>query len=196
MALNDEIIPYLDGNGLVCNIIPPAGTIRGSDNGVLFSSQLLHLLNNSTQEPYLSAILKCIGADGQLHRAPDDTSVDAPDDHYGFLSLGVRPVKLAISNMQPMLLYMNAMVSPRFCRLFSPIAGMIIALSNLNEDPSDTSNKLLTWTTIQGLQKRSLFCRLGGAIWRWRMRRIYGSTQAIAKIYFGASHPFTKYWIE
>ena len=204
--LIEDIKPYVDGNGLVSNSLVPSGIQRGSDNGPLFTSQLLILASlNKEAAPgnFASAISKCIDSNGHIHRAPDDATEDAPDDYYGVSSLTcfspeVKLVpSLPIAKCQPLLLYMQLIMRKiPIYRLFSPLAAIVIALSNINEDPGSTSNKLLTWTEIKGLNASSTLCRLAGKIWTWRMKKIYGTTQQIALIYFGSDHPFVKYWIE
>ncbi len=198
LKLLTSLRPYRDGNGLIApNKVTP-GVMRGSDNGVLYTSQA-SILVGCLQFPIIDT---CIGADGCIHRAPGDTSQDAPDDNYGFLASHLcngtkRYIKLPWACCQPLLLYMRGlMMGNPLYRLFSPIAALILALSNLGEDKANTSNKLLTWTTIKGLESVSLLCKLGGKVWTYRMKRIYGSTKAIAEAYYEPGHPFIESWLE
>jgi hypothetical protein len=190
---------YFDGNGLMAPHTVPPRMKRGSDNGPLFTSQYL-LLTGIKEGPELQAIYRCIDSNGTLHRAPDDPNEDAPDDHYGVLALAVKlgddnlRVRLNYKLWHPMLLYLRAMIKPRFCRLFSPIAGLIIALSNLNESYWESSNKMLTWTMILGLEGKSFFVTLGSRIWKWRMEKMYAELGDIAAEYFPHDHPILEYW--
>ncbi len=198
MSLITDIIPYTDGNGLVAPSLVIPGTIRASDNGPLYTSQLILLaaLNNEVSPIcYYSAITKCIDSNSNLHRAPDDTTQDAPDDYIG-VSSALFQLSLPWSICQPMIVYIQRLNHGFWpIRLLSPLAALIIALSNINEAQTDTSNKMLTWTLIEGLKSRSWLCALAGKFWTYRMKRIYnGSTVGIPTIYFGASHPFVTYW--
>jgi hypothetical protein len=203
---NKTLQPYTDGDGLVSNTLVPPGTVRASDNGVLFTSEALILANiqgESLPVSYVTALNSCIDSSEHLHRAPNDLSADTPDDTIGILSLicsgqeGITPIALTLSVCQPVIMY--AWLASRNIRayhLFSLVAACIIALSNINEPSSSTSNKMLTWVLIKGLSKKSLLCKLAGKIWTYRMTKIYGSTKAIAETYFGPSHPFVANWAE
>lgn len=202
MSLITDLQPYTDGNGLVSpTLLPNPPPQRASDNGVLFASQAL-ILNTVPYAPLVTTILGCITPDGYLHRAPGDTTQDQPDDHYGIfaaanaLGITIPPITLPWSICQPGLLYCRGMARGNpLVRLFSPLMACILALSNVGEDVGNTSNKLLTFTTIFGLYKKSFLCRLGGMVWLYRMRRLYpAGTLSIAQTYFGATHPFCKYW--
>lgn len=206
MSLELEIKPYLDGNGLVCPDIQGQNpNVRGSDNGPLFTSQYLILqkLNGETPDTEaLVALFKCIGSDGQIHRAPNDTSEDAPDDNYGFLAamnvLGITATgyKLPLKCMHPALIYLRALANGSIlARLWSPLIALIILSSNLNTPKSDTSNRLLTWTLIQGARSKSLLCNIAGEIWTYRQYRIYGTNPVseIFRIYMQQGHPFVRY---
>jgi hypothetical protein len=195
MGFSDDIKPYTDSFGLIAPHKLAPGTIRGSDNGPLFTAQ--YLLLGGTDAAQYCAILNCIDNNHVLHRAPGDITTDAPDDHYGALAAGFMNVSLAPHLWQPALLYLLALNLNLFpARIFSPLIGLIIALSNIGESYSDTGNKLLTWTLIKGTQNRSWFCKLGGWIWTKRMQSLYGSTKAIAEIYYEAGHPFIANWKE
>lgn len=207
MSLSDEIQPYIDSFDLVSPGRISGDTLRGSDNGPLFTSQyiiLCHLNSEYVDTVQVVAIQKCIDSNSYLHRDPTDSNPDAPDDHYGVLSCtnftnsgGFMKVKLPLTCYQPALLYLQGLMNyPRITKLFSLLIAIIIATSNLWEEKGNTSNKLLTWTLIKGVQEKSYLCRIAGKIWTHRMRKIYGSTQEVAKIYFGADHPFVKYWKE
>lgn len=206
MSLMNDILPYIDGNGLVSPSIVPPGVLRNSDNGPLFTSQLLILADKNDEEAdpkYLIALRSCVDSKGYLHRAPGDLTQDAPDDHYGVLSLDaflfneILDVRLPIKCWHPALLYLQGLSHiPMLPHLLSFIVALIIAFSNYNEDSSSTNNKILTWTLIKGTESRSWLCNLGGKFWTWRMKKIYGHTAQIALLYFGSEHPFVKHWSE
>lgn len=89
--LRDEIKSYLDGNNMVCPNIPAPDQMRGSDNGLLFTSQYYILLklrfesyeNDSTW--WAGVIEKCSVKPGLLSRAPNDPDQEGPDDYYGVI---------------------------------------------------------------------------------------------------------------
>lgn len=196
------LIPYTDGNGLISpNRLPSPPPQRASDNGPLFTAQAMLL----GADPYIftDRIRACIDQRGYLHRSPDDTSDEAPDDLYGVFAALIHldiPMWLEIPYpfyFQPGLQYMRGMASWKWwAYLLSPLMAIVLAFSNIFEDKNNTSNKLLTWSIIKGIGKKDLLCWLGGKIWSWRMQRIYGSTREIAKIYYEPGHPFVEYWKE
>lgn len=196
--LTHDIIPYIDGNGLVCNRLVEPGQIQGSDNGVLFTAEFIHLASLNKEvisDSYIESIKKCV-IDGTLRRAPLDLEAEAPDDMYGAASLDI-DFKLPLRCAQPVLVYMKLLKVTSLTRVLSPIAASIIALSNIFEDKTSTGDKMLTWVIIRGLESKSILCKIAGKIWTYRMKRIYGgSTAAIPGIYFGPNHPFVKYWKE
>ncbi len=196
-----DMLPYFDGNDLVSSTAVPSGVMRASDNGVLHSSRYLilqHLAAEPRDQDAVQAVLACIDQAGYLHRAPDDTSPDAPDDHYGLfsllntLNLTNVPVALPWACHHPMLLYMRALSRGGWrsflARGLSLPMAVLIAASNLREPASDTSNKLLTWNIIQGTRK-SLLCQLGAALWNARVNSL-----AAAQIYYAGNPPMMKYW--
>jgi len=93
MALRDEIIPYVDGNGLVAPGLT-SGVGRGSDNGPMFSSEYfvmlkkLGQLTDQDKKDFDRLIGACVTSDGLLNRAPvgTDSDQEGPDDYYGVLN--------------------------------------------------------------------------------------------------------------
>ncbi|MCX9024611.1 MAG: hypothetical protein OIN85_00780 [Candidatus Methanoperedens sp.] len=101
MGLREEIEPYVDGNRLVA---PNTGDWkegeRGSDNGVMFTSEyiimLLYIMRDSPYDPFAHldtlmeceyksmALWKCLKSWGLLSRAPGDPDQEGPDDYYGY----------------------------------------------------------------------------------------------------------------
>lgn len=92
MGLREEIVPYIDGNGLVSPNINP-GPGRGSDNGLLFTSEyfaMLQMMGDLTEDDknqFNQKVNSCLTTDG-LNRAPigTDSDLDGPDDYYGVLN--------------------------------------------------------------------------------------------------------------
>lgn len=92
MSLREEIKSYVDGHGLVApNLVPP-GTMRGSDNGVMFTSEYYIYLQmngeyNGMQDcmDYTRLVISCMTSKvaGLVARAPDSISVQPPDDYLG-----------------------------------------------------------------------------------------------------------------
>lgn len=92
MALRDEIVPYVDGNGLVApNTVGP-NPGRGSDNGPMYTSEYYVMLFNLFQlvgsdiNQFNLLIGSCIDPNGLLNRAPNDSDQEGPDDYYGVLN--------------------------------------------------------------------------------------------------------------
>lgn len=214
MSLRTEIVPYTDGNGLVAPGLVPAGVMRGSDNGPMFTAEYLIMLNRNGDKPLVDAavtnslfsIRACIGVDTELHRAPGDTSPDEVDDHYGVISMaaeyGIKPFfKLPIRLWrQPQLLYayLLAYGIPSF--LLSPLniyTAIIIATSCIGAPTSDTDSRRLSWHLIQATKKKSLICNLASKLWYARLHKAYANGMlGVAALYYQEQHPFKTYWIE
>lgn len=94
MALRDEIVPYLDGNGLVAPWLAGPASGESSNNGVLYSSQyyiFLQMLGQLTDQDKLdwtNKMLSCIDSSNLLNRAPvpTDKNLEAQDDYFGILT--------------------------------------------------------------------------------------------------------------
>jgi hypothetical protein len=206
MSLKRDIVNFIDGYELVCPTRVGPKTMRSSDNGVLHSSRYLILLklNGETNDATtLQGIKNCIDRNGYLHRSPGDETEEAPDDHYGAISVfsflnDTTYIKLPWRVMHPMLIYMRALqlggLQGLIARLFSPILALVIVFSNFNTPKNDTSNRLLTWNIIQGTRERSIFCRLAGQLWYSRQNHIYGSQalQEMFNIYY-SENPMKDY---
>ncbi|CAK9253121.1 unnamed protein product [Sphagnum jensenii] len=94
MALRDEILPYVDGNDLVApNPVSP-GTLKGSDNGPMFTSEYFIMLLKlgqlipSDTNDFQNRIGQCVNAAGMLCRVPasQDDGQEEVDDYYGVLN--------------------------------------------------------------------------------------------------------------
>lgn len=215
MSLKDLIrTGYVDGSGLVAPEPTNYSILRSSDNGPLFTSQYLILQRLAGEEldtSALKALQSCIDDQGYLRRVPNDPTEDAPDDHYGVLSAfvllnlpGIGP-RLPLRCLHPVLIYLKLLSLSPMLRmalspirtLMSPIVALIIAFSNHNSDPNETSNKLLTWTFIQAVASKSILCRLAGKVWHNKMVQLYDTKcpmGVIAKIYYSKGHPFITYF--
>lgn len=92
MALRDEIVPYVDGNGLVAPGLMGPNPGRGSDNGPMYTSEyyvMLYMLFQMNAQDILdfeSKIGQCVDSNGLLNRAPADSDQEGPDDYYGVLN--------------------------------------------------------------------------------------------------------------
>lgn len=95
MSLKHKIFDnYVDVNRLVapypCNFFT-----RASDNGVMFTAELLILLklrgelDANTQQYYVENIKKCFLEPGLISRAPNDRGQSPPDDHFALGAMGV-----------------------------------------------------------------------------------------------------------
>ena len=219
MSLITEIVPYIQGNGLVATtIVNPPGTLRTCDNGVMFSSEYFIMAARNFEDKTLThgptaalfdqVVKTCVGADKELHRAPGDDSPDEVDDHYatlaGYAEFGLRPAyKLPVRLWrQPQLLYAYLVNHKIPSLLIWPLAwynALIIATSCIGHPASDTDSRRLVWHLIQATKRESILARLAGAFWHWRQTKIYKTQEvmkAVAKIYYEPGHPFAKYWID
>lgn len=98
MSLREEILSFIDGNGLVTPSLAIPGQQQGSDNGTLFTSEYYILLvKNGLALPadvsnWHKLIDTCmVPRNIAVHsrvtvRAPNDIGVDAPDNIYGILA--------------------------------------------------------------------------------------------------------------
>lgn len=215
--LHKDIIPYLEGSGLVGLTPNPENKFRTVDNGVLFASQVIILLEHLhgpftgeaiwsdasvVQSRLIRAVRSCIVGD-YLRRSPGDDTYDMPDDYYGAMAAALYAgfelpyLKQSPGTVQPGLWYMHYLLKQDHkMDAYTPLMALTLATSNWFEDKDWVSNRMLTWTIIKGLQKHSFLCRLGGKVWLWRMKRQYGSIRKIAEIYFGPEHPIAKYMVE
>lgn len=210
--LRDEITPYIQGDGLVSNVVNQ-GSFRNCDNGVLFTSEyylllaLTSQLQNGDVEKYQSLIASCCATgDGYLHRAPNDTSLDEQDDHNGAYAthavLGITPAFRLSRNLWrfPSLIAMAAITSRGVLyRLVAfpleVVTAIIIATSCIGADINDTDARIGAWLVIQAT-KSSLLCRLAAIIWKRRLMRTYlNGMKDVFAAYFTAEHPLAKYMV-
>lgn len=91
MTLKSEIVPFIDGNGLVAPNLTNPHT-RGSDNGTMFTSEhfiMLQKRGEATEEDrniWEHLIRSCMPIPGLTVRAPGDIAVDAPDNIIAILA--------------------------------------------------------------------------------------------------------------
>lgn len=94
MALRDEIIPFIDGNGLVSPSLAN-GAQRASGNGVMYSSEyyvMLEKLKLATDQDladFDQKMKSCLNPQNVLCREPQPTAVDdqeGPDDYFGLMN--------------------------------------------------------------------------------------------------------------
>jgi hypothetical protein len=222
MSIRDDFQPYWDGNGLLAPNPVPLGTIRGSDNGIMFSSEFYIMLKKSgfltkqDLDNYITKIQSCVGQDRELHRAPGDISPDEVDDYYavyaGMKILGLRPFfKLPLRLWrQPQLA--AAMISAKFPSLISPfhhivrliafplyfVACVTLLISCWNAPTSDTDARRLSWHLWQATKGASLMCWFAGRVWLRRLYKTYpNGMKDVAAIYYQPhpNNPYSKYWI-
>jgi len=205
MSLALDIVPYIDGNGLVAPNLVPKGVMRGSDNGPLFDS--IYAILQRREDPavykafdYNVIINRCVGADGELHRAPDDTSPDEIDDYLGVLAgyaeFGLKPsFKLPFRLWRfPQLVFAYGLSKgvPSLCMpILSHINALVIVTSCLTAPASDSGSRQLNWVLIQAT-KKSLMAQFAGYIWNLRQRLVYKSPmpmKSVAALYYQAGHP-------
>lgn len=214
--LKDEIIPYLQTTGLVSNVVS-TGQYRTCDNSPLFTSEYLILqeyldVSDLTTSSEMVALGTCAGTDGYLHRAPNDTSEDAPDDYHGaftaYILLGVMaPFGLPFSLWrQPQLIALDLLATRNLlyrviATPFLAYAALVIATACINDPVTDTDGRVLSWLLGIGTQS-SWMCRIGRWFWRRRLMAAYpptnisvGGMQTVFQTYLGAQHPLAKYMV-
>lgn len=209
MSLIAEIPPFIDGNNLVAPGLVPPGLLRGSDNGPMFTAEYLIMLNRNLlgfDDLHYNAIVKCVGTDGELHRAPGDTTPDEVDDHYGALSMlaefNLKPFfKLPIRLWrQPQLLFAYLLAKDIPSLILSPLnwyTAIVIATSCIGRPASDTDSRRLSWHLVQATKRKSLLCKLASLIWYARLHKDYANGMlGVAALYYTGDHPFIRFWKE
>lgn len=91
MAIRDDFKPYIDGNNLLAPQPISPGTIKGSDNGPMFTSEYFVMLKKhgyltaSDVYQYRNRIKNCIDSNGILNRVPvgQQDGQEQVDDYYG-----------------------------------------------------------------------------------------------------------------
>lgn len=88
-----DFMPYTDGYGLMAPNPVPNGVMSGSDNGPMFSSEVIIMYKrNGADIQYIvslfSKIESCISKEGLLNRVPQpfSSSQEGPDDYLGVLN--------------------------------------------------------------------------------------------------------------
>lgn len=213
MSLRTEIPPYIDGNGLVAPYLVQPGTMRASDNGIMFTSEYYIMLNRNHEcSPtdvliYYNLIGKEVGSDKDLHRAPGDTTQDAPDDYHGVIAgyaeFGLKPdFEIPILDCLPQLVfaYLLGKGVPSFVLFpFNVYTAVVLAISCINTPVGNTDARRLNWLLWQATKRKSILCNLAGKFWHWRQTKVYNTQnvmQAVAKIYYQDNHPFQRYWVD
>jgi hypothetical protein len=93
MGLREDFQSYFDGNGLIAPNPVPQGTLKGSDNGPMYTSEYYIMLKKSGLltdkdiQDFQSKIGQCIDIEDLLNRVPVDQldGLEGPDDYYGVL---------------------------------------------------------------------------------------------------------------
>jgi hypothetical protein len=151
MALRDEIVNFIDGNGLVApNLVSP-GTVKGSDNGPMFTSeyyvmlQKLGQLNSADCADFARLIGQCIDPENMLCRVPvgQDDGQEGPDDYYGVLN-GCKQLK-------------NTDIPRRFLKAVFKYKGSLD-----NEDPGKWQ-----WSAVLIRQPQLLAAMISAAFPSW-----------------------------
>lgn len=92
MSIRDDFKPYVDGNNLLAPSPVGSNPGKGSDNGVMYTSEYFIMLKKQNLlcaadcADYDNRISKCVGSNGMLNRASNDTDQEGPDDYYGVLN--------------------------------------------------------------------------------------------------------------
>ena len=97
MALRDEIVPFIDGDGLVAPSLS-GGQWKSSDNGVMYSSEyyvMLQKLGQLTAQDLIDFDQKmksCLSPEGILCRVPQPNvdGQEGPDDYFGLMNACVQ----------------------------------------------------------------------------------------------------------
>jgi hypothetical protein len=217
MSITSDFFPYVDGNGLLCpNPVPP-GTIRGSDNGTCFTSEfLLELIPQETSVPpgtastYFAAIQRCVNSSGYLTRAPGDTTLGNPDDHYGVYAALVAYDMPPFFKFYWQLLRMPQLFFASRCAEGAPkwykpyywplaiITAVIIGVSNINDSTSDSNSRRLAYLLTVATIPYSFLCRLATKVWTKRLLKDYpNGMKDVYGVYFQpngiGNNPYSKW---
>jgi len=216
MNIKSDFQPFIDGNGLLAPRPITPGTLRGSDNGTMFTSEyyiMLHRNEGLTDEDitrYAQLISSCIGTDHCLHRAPGDPSPDVIDNHIGVLA-GYAEFDIAVNfhlvfpmwrYPQLVYAYLLARGVPSFLMFpFAIYNALVIGTSCIGSPISDTDSRRLNWLQWQATKRKSWIANLSGKFWHWRQTKIYGTPEvmkAVAAQYYlpSYSNPYATYWID
>lgn len=210
--------PYKDGNGLYAPAPVPPGVMRGSDNGPLFTSEVMlirfeHVLATAEDiDEYDNVIKTCVDSNGNLHRAPGDTTEDAPDDYYGvaaaYSQLHMKSnIKLPFSLWrQPQLLFAIMASNQTLSRWkfwqwpLAIYSALVVLTSCIGTDSSNTDARILAWLLIKATSDHSILVKLASNIWFNRLYATYpNGMNDVAGIYFQpqgtGNNPYSIYWV-
>lgn len=208
---HEELIPYIDGNGLMAPCITNPET-QGSDNGVMFSCEAMLIEpTDEIHRLFIEPVEKCIDKNGRLHRTPNDPRPDAPDDYYGLLALRIPALSWLLCKSPLQLIYtpnVAPYIQPQLMGMaldpilgilnpFRPLCALIIvllALFSRAPNPGVASNVDL-WRMGWLLQKgmRGALCSIARRFWFWRLHRVHpGGMRDVAYLYYQMGHPFTR----
>ena len=93
MSIRDEIVPYVDGDGLIAPWISN-GQWKSSDNGVIYSSEYYVMLQKLGQlvpqdlVDFDAKMKSCLNPEGMLCRVPQPVQdgQEGPDDYFGLMN--------------------------------------------------------------------------------------------------------------
>ena len=98
--------------------------------------------------------------------------------------------------LNPLHILLRSLVAPAYW-----YAAIVIALSCMGTDPSNTDARRLAWHLIGATENKSLLCWIASKIWLKRLYKDYGADgmKAVAAIYYqpkgAGANPFAKYWV-
>lgn len=208
--------PYIDGNGLLSNAPVPPGVVRASDNGPLFSSEYILILLKTGQisitdlAQYGKVMHQVIDDNGNLHRAPGDTTEDAPDDYYGVAAAYSQLDMPSGLNLpfnlwrQPQLLFAIMASNQTLSRWkfwqwpLAMYTALVVLTSDIGTDPGNADARMLAWLLIQATSNSSILVRLTSHVWFNRLFATYpNGMNDVAGIYFQPTNnnPYQKYWV-
>jgi hypothetical protein len=215
MGIREDFIPYIDGNRLLAPSAVEHWTIRGSDNGPMFLSEYLIMLNRNETltsndiSHYTKLIEGCVNQDKLLQRAPGATDGDSIDDHLGVLA-GYAEINTKVPFRLPFALYrfpqlIYGMVInygvPSFLTFpLNLISAAIATFSGWNHSITDDMDaRRLNWLLIQATKRKSVLMRLAGWIWSKRQAKLFGRPDfmnQVANLYYQpiGNNPYGKWW--
>lgn len=93
MTIREAFQQYWDGNNLLAPAPVPSGTIKGSGNGIMYTSEFYIMLakylqlTDQDKIDFANKIEQCIRPEGMLCRVPiaQNSEQEGPDDLYGVL---------------------------------------------------------------------------------------------------------------
>jgi len=219
MSLREDIIPYIDKNDMVAPNLEQVSI--GSDNGVLFTSHYLMLLNQQGQLSLKDEIQferlveRCYIVQGLLSRAPGNLDQDSPDNMVGACSIsrkvafdvytygksngwvynqenpGTFTIRAFLGRQVGLMGWLRYRATGEAPNLLHILFLWVGAYLTLKLPENDVSDRILLVRIMEGLPNKGLL-KLLKSYCNKKLEAMGGLKQCFL-IYFGKNHPLYKY---